>query len=114
MSTYHIYVKASKTPTQTYPAGLEAESSSTSIMCACARMCVCVCVQDSSTRKTLVCASIENYREIVRSLESALICVDFYNSSKLKYIYTYCMHSKKKLQKTYENINLSFFENKKT
>ena len=35
MSTYHIYVKASKMPTHTYPAGLEAESSSTSIMCVC-------------------------------------------------------------------------------
>ena len=38
------YVKASKTPTQTYPAGLEAESSSTSILCVCACVCVCVCV----------------------------------------------------------------------
>ena len=34
-STYHIYVRASKTPPQAYPAGLEAESSSTSIMCVC-------------------------------------------------------------------------------
>ena len=41
MSTYHIYEKASKTPTQTYPAGLEDESSSTSIMCVCVRLCVC-------------------------------------------------------------------------
>ena len=46
----------------------------------------CVCVQGSSTRKTLVSASSENSRESVRSLESALICTDFYNSSKSKYI----------------------------
>ena len=68
-------------------------------VCACvrarARVCVCVCVQGSSTRKTLVCASSENSRESVRSLESALICADFYDSSKSKYIYTYCMYSKK-------------------
>ena len=43
-------------------------------------MCVC------STRKTLVCASSEDSRESVRSIESALICADFYNSSKSKYI----------------------------
>ena len=52
--------------------------------------CVCVCVLGggggSSTRKTLVCASSEDSRESVRSLDSALICVDFYNSSKSKYI----------------------------
>ena len=40
----------------------------------------------SSTRKTLVCANSEDSRESVRSLESALICADFYNSSKSKYI----------------------------
>ena len=72
-------------PTQTYPAGLEAESSSTSIMC------VCVCGGGgggSSTRKTLVCANSEDSRESVLSLESALIGADFYNtcSSKSKYI----------------------------
>ena len=66
--------------TQTYPAGLEAESSSTSIMC------VCVGGGDSSTRQTLVCANSEDFRESVRSLKSALICADFYNSSKSKYI----------------------------
>ena len=55
-------------------------------MCVCARVCACDCVQGSSTRKNLVCASSENFRESVRSLESALICADFYNSSKSKYI----------------------------
>ena len=44
-----------------------------------------MCVQGSSTRKTLVCASSKDSRESVRSLESALICADFYNSSKSKY-----------------------------
>ena len=73
---------------------------------------MCVCVQGSSTRKTLVCASSENSRESVRSLESALICADFCNSSK-SIFYTYCMYSKK-IRKTYENMNLSFFENKKS
>ena len=52
----------------------------------CVCVCVCVCVQGSSTGKTMVCASSENSRESVRSLESAIICADFYNSSKLKYI----------------------------
>ena len=41
MFTYHIYVRASKTPKQTYSAGLEAESLSTSIACV---WCICVCV----------------------------------------------------------------------
>ena len=76
-STYHIYVNASKTPWQTYPAGLKVESPSTSIMCGCVR--VRVCVQGSSTRKTLVCASSESSRESVRYLESALICPKFQN-----------------------------------
>ena len=49
-------------------------------------MCARVCVQGSSTRKTLVCASSESSRESVRSLDSALICADFYKSSKSKYI----------------------------
>ena len=40
----------------------------------------------SSTRNTLVCASSEDSRESVRSLESALFCADFYNSLKSKYI----------------------------
>ena len=44
-----------------------------------------MCVEGSSTRKTLVCASSEDSRESVHSLESALICADFYNSSKSKY-----------------------------
>ena len=81
-------VSWAKTPTQTYPAGLEAKSSSTSIMCVCvcARARERVSVQGSSTRKTLVCASSENSRESVRSLEFALICADFYNSSKSEYI----------------------------
>ena len=51
-------------------------------------MCVCVCVcggGGSSTRKTLVCANSDDSGESVRSLESALICADFYNSSKSKY-----------------------------
>ena len=64
-------------------------------------------MQGSSTRKTLVYARSENSRESVRSLKSALICADFYQSI----FYTYCMYSKKKIGKTYENINLSFFEN---
>ena len=70
----------------------------------CARECVRVCVQGSSTRKTLMCASSENSRESL-PVESALICADFYNRSKSKYILKW---------KTYENINLSFFENKKS
>ena len=52
-------------------------------------MCVCVWGGGgggSSTRKTLVCANSEDSRGSVRSLESALICADFYNSSKSKYI----------------------------
>ena len=49
-------------------------------------MCVCVCGGGSSTRKDLVCASSEDSRESVRSLESALICADFYIGSKSKYI----------------------------
>ena len=69
-------------PTQTYPAGLEAD------FIYIHNVCVCVCVGGggSSTRKTLVCANSEYSRESVRSLESALICADFYNSSKSKYI----------------------------
>ena len=56
-------------------------------------MCVCVCVcggggGGSSTMKALVCANSEDSRESVRSLESALICANFYNSSKSKY----CLH----------------------
>ena len=51
-------------------------------------MCVCVCVQGGSTRKTLVCASSEDSSESVRSLDSALICVDFYNSSKSNVYFT--------------------------
>ena len=61
-------------------------------VCVCARarerVCVCVfvCEQGSSTRKTLECASSENSPESVRSIGSALICADFYNSLKSKYI----------------------------
>ena len=40
-----------------------------------------------SIRNTLVCASSEDSRESVRSLESALFCADFYNSSKSKYVF---------------------------
>ena len=47
-------------------------------------MCVCVGGGGSSTRKTLVCANSEDSRGSVRSLGSALICADFYNSSKSK------------------------------
>ena len=61
-------------------------------------MRVCVCVQGSSNRKTLVCASSENSRESVRSLETALICADFYDIVRNQSIfYTYCMYSKKKI-----------------
>ena len=49
----------------------------------------------SSIRKTLVCASSENSRESVRSLESALICADFYNSSKSKFTLIACIVKKK-------------------
>ena len=64
-------------------------------------MCVCVCV----------CAR-------ALSLESALICADFYNSSKSKYIFTLITRivktkNMKCFQNVYENINLSFSENKK-
>ena len=75
---------------------------------------MCVRVQGSSTRKTLVCASSENSRESVRSQESALICADFYNSSKSKFTPIACIVKKNQKRKTYENINLSFFENKKS
>ena len=63
-------------------------------------MCVCVC--GSSTRKTLVCASSEDSRESVRSLESALICADFYNSSKSKYILLLLHVKLKKIRNTYK------------
>ena len=54
-----------------------------------------------------------------RALESALICADFYNSSKSKYIFTLitCIVitiNTEYFQNVYENINLSFFENKKS
>ena len=73
-------------------------------------VCVCVCVQDSSTIKTQVCVSSEDSRESVRSLESVLICVDFYNSSKSKYIHYY-MYSKKirNAYKMYMNILIYLF-----
>ena len=48
---------------------------------------MCVGGGGSSTRNTLVSASSEDSRESVRSLESALFCADFYNSSKSN---TYC------------------------
>ena len=49
----------------------------------------------SSARNTLVCASSEDSRKSVRSLESALFCSDFYNSSKSNYI-LHLLHIKKK------------------
>ena len=52
----------------------------------CVRVRVRARVCGSSTRKTLLYASSEDSSESVRSLESALICADFYNSSKSKYI----------------------------
>ena len=58
---------------------------------------VCVCGGGgSSTRMALVCANSEDSRESVRSLQSALICADFYNSSKSKYIFslTTCIEKK--------------------
>ena len=65
-------------------------------------MCVCSSSSSSSTRKTLVCASSEDSRESVRSLESALICADFFfiivrNKS---IFYTYYMKVKKKIRNT--------------
>ena len=64
-------------------------------------MYVCVCVGGgggggSSTRMALVCANSEDSRESVRSLQSALICAHFYNSSKSKYIFslTTCIEKK--------------------
>ena len=48
-------------------------------------MCLCVCVGGGggSTRNTLVCASSEDSRESVRSLQSALFCADFIIISSL-------------------------------
>ena len=67
-------------------------------MCVCVCVCVCVCFKGSSTRKTLVCASSEDSRESVRSLESSLICADFFLIivRNLNIFYTYYMYSKKK------------------
>ena len=42
-------------------------------------VCVCVGGGGSSTRMALVCANSEDSRESVRSLQSALICADFYH-----------------------------------
>ena len=65
--------------------------------------------------KAPVCANSEDSRESVRSLESALICADFYNSSKSKYsLHFLHVYRKKYGIIVYENINLSFFENKKS
>ena len=63
---------------------------------------MCVCVQGSSTRKTLVCASSENSRESVRSLESALICANFIIVRNQSIFYTHCMYSKRKYGKLME------------
>ena len=51
--------------------------------------------------------------------ESDLICVDFYNTVRNQSIFfTYYMYSKNKVRNTYkkvyENINFTFFENKKS
>ena len=66
---------------------------------------VCVCVGGgwgSSTRMALVCANSEDSRESVRSLQSALICADFYNSSKSKYIFSLTTCIEKKVWNTYK------------
>ena len=55
-------------------------------VCACVRARVCVRVQGSSTRKTLVCVSSVDSRESLRSLDSVLVCADFYKNLKSKYI----------------------------
>ena len=60
-------------------------------MCVCVCVCVCVC---GSTRKTMVCASSEDSRESVRSLESALIFADFYYSSKVYFTLITCIVKK--------------------
>ena len=55
-------------------------------MCVCGVyvfVCVCVCVGGGSTRNTLVCASSEDSRESVRSLQSALFCAEFIIISSL-------------------------------
>ena len=66
-------------------------------------MCMCVCVWGgSSTRMALVCANSEDSRESVRSLQSALICADFYNSSKSKYIFSLTTCIEKKVWNTYK------------
>ena len=71
----------------------------------------------SSTRMALVCANSEDSRESVRSLQSALIYADFYNSSKSKYIFSLTTCIEKKVWNTYKNVyentNLSFFEKTK-
>ena len=64
-------------------------------------MCVCG-GGGSSTRMALVCANSEDSRESVRSLQSALICADFYNSSKSKYIFSLTTCIEKKVWNTYK------------
>ena len=65
-------------------------------------MCMCVGGGGSSTRMALVCANSEDSRESVRSLQSALICADFYNSSKSKYIFSLTTCIEKKVWNTYK------------
>ena len=55
-----------------------------------------------------MCANSKDSRESVRSLESALICADFYNSSKYFTLITCVEKSTEYLLNVYENINLSF------
>ena len=68
----------------------------------------------SSTRMALVCANSEDSRESVRSLQSALICADFYNSSKV-YFFTYYMYRKKvwNTYKMYMKIQIYLFSRKR-
>ena len=79
-------------------------------------VCVCGGGGGSSTRMALVCANSEDSRESVRSLQSALICADFYNSSKSKYIFfTYYMYRKKvwNTYKMYMKIQIYLFSRKR-
>ena len=77
-------------------------------------MCVCVCVCRVALleRPWCVRAAKTLASLCAEALESALICADFYNSSKSKYILHLSLIAcivKKNIRKTNENINLSFF-----
>ena len=70
-------------------------------------VCVCVCVGGGgSTRNTLVCASSEDSRESVRSLQSALFCADFYNNKFLRLLGAYIQWPKNSKM----NMYCCFFE----